>query len=80
MPPDELKKILRDNIRTRRMEIDKTQAWLADKIGSSQAYIANIERGHTSVSVEMMARIAEALGVQPATLVTKDAFVAVSAA
>lgn len=74
MSAEELKQIIRENVRSRRIEKDKTQSQLAQSIGTSQAYIANIERGHTSVSVEMLAKIAEALDTQPAAILTKDAF------
>lgn len=75
MSPQDLKQIVRENIRARRKEIGLTQADLSVKIGASGAAVAQIERGHTSVSMETLANIADALGVQPSMLLTKDAFV-----
>lgn len=75
MPPDKLKQILRDNIRARRAEEGITQAKLASILGTSQAAIAQIERGHSSLSLDMLAKIADALHTQPALLLTPDAFV-----
>lgn len=74
MSPDSLKLIVRENVRERRLEQEMTQAEVALAIGTSQAFIANIERGHTSISMEILAKLAEALGTQPSLLLTKDAF------
>lgn len=48
-------------IRTARQHRGWTQAQLADVLGSSQSAINRVERGHQNVSLEMVARIGEAL-------------------
>src|SRR5690625_3163489 len=48
-------------IRTARQHRGWTQAQLADDLGSSQSAINRVERGHQNVSLEMIARIGEAL-------------------
>lgn len=82
MPPDKLKEIIRANIKVRRAQLvpSLTQAGLAERIGTTQAAVAQIERGHTSVSIEMLAKIADALETQPSLMLTKDAFALAAAA
>ena len=51
-------------IRYLRESISLTQQELAEKVGvESPSYISKIERGQTSPSYELLARIAESLGV-----------------
>lgn len=76
MPPDQLKQIIRENIRARRAEQGLTQADLAILMGVTAPAISQIERGYTSLSVEMLAKIADALAVQPSMLLVEHAFVA----
>jgi transcriptional regulator with XRE-family HTH domain len=58
-----------DRIRLRRLELRLTQADLGKSIGQDQAYVSKIERGQvTGMTVAMLERIAEALGVRPDSL------------
>ena len=45
-----------------------TQAELADAISVTRATVANIENGRQRVSLEMLYRISDALGVDPVSL------------
>jgi transcriptional regulator with XRE-family HTH domain len=45
-----------------------SQEWLADAAHLHRTHISLIERGHRSVRLETVARLAMALGVQPAEL------------
>lgn len=62
---------LAQNLKEKRIEINLSQAALAEKIGSSGNYIAQIERGEKYPSPGMIERIAEALGIDSAELFTK---------
>jgi transcriptional regulator with XRE-family HTH domain len=57
------------NLRTARRLKDITQAQLADQSGVDQRTISDIERGaNRNPSWETVARIAKALGVEPAEI------------
>lgn len=49
-----------------RLNAGLSQTQLADRAGTHQPYIARIERGQTDPSTDMIARIAEALGLDEA--------------
>ncbi len=74
MPPEKLKQIIRENVRARREEIGMTQLQLAAKVSMTGPAISQIERGHCSVSVEVLANIAQALGIQPSRLLVEHEF------
>lgn len=56
------------NIRRIRDARDWTQQGLADRVGTSRFYIAQLEAGSKQCSLEMLARIAKALRVKPGEL------------
>lgn len=45
-----------------------TQVQLAEKVGISQAHISRLENGDDSVSLKLLAELAQALGVRPSDL------------
>ena len=49
-----------------------TQEQLAEKSGTSSQYISALERGQKNATVEMLEKIATALGVQPVILFSFD--------
>lgn len=62
--------IIADNIYQRRQEIGLSQEALADNCGLHRTYIGAIERGERNLTVNTLARIAEALGCTAADLLT----------
>jgi transcriptional regulator with XRE-family HTH domain len=58
------------NIRRIRQERGLSQEQLADLAKLHRTYIGGIERGERNVSLNNLARIAEALGVSPADLLS----------
>lgn len=64
----ELKLGLADLLREERLEQGLTQAVVAKRIGSSQSRVAKLEAGEASVSLDLMVRLALALGLTPATI------------
>ena len=64
----------RDTLASNVVSLRKTRGWsqerLAEECGLHRTYIGDIERGHRNVSVDNVERIAEALGVTPAELLT----------
>ncbi|MGK9264186.1 helix-turn-helix transcriptional regulator [Sinorhizobium meliloti] len=68
----DLKEVMAINLRRIRHGKQLTQEELADRSGLSARYIGAIERADVSASVTVLGQIAEALGVEPAALVTKS--------
>lgn len=68
----DLKEVMAINLRRIRHDKQLTQEELADTAGLSARYIGAIERDDVSASVTVLGQIADALGVEPAELVTRS--------
>jgi UDP-N-acetylglucosamine 1-carboxyvinyltransferase len=55
-------KLVGDSIRSARHEAGLTQAELAERLGTTPAYITNVEAGRTNLTIGQLAHIADALG------------------
>jgi len=66
----DLKEVMARNLRRKRHDQKLTQEELAERAGLSARYVGAIERGDVSASVTVLGQIADALGVEPAELVT----------
>lgn len=64
------KEILAGNLRRLRKTTGLSQEALADRAGLHRTYISSIERCERNVSLENIFLLADALGVEPAVLVT----------
>ena len=64
--------IVARNVRKRRAELGLSQDEVGARADSSGNYIGMIERSETSVSIDMLADIAEVLGVSLRELVDPD--------
>ena len=64
--------IVARNVRKRRAELGLSQDEVGARAESSGNYIGMIERSETSVSIDMLADIAEVLGVSLRDLVDPD--------
>jgi len=51
-----------------RRRADLTQSELAEKVGTSPAYISQLETGYRRASMPMLVRLAAVLGCNPADL------------
>jgi len=69
-----LRSLLSSNIRKRRKFLGVSQEKLAEKVGTSTHYIAQIEQMNKFPSVEMLERIAEALEMDSPELFTTQVF------
>jgi len=56
------------NIKRKRQGRSWTQEELADRVGTSRFYVAQLEAGTKQCSLEMLDRVAKALRVKPGTL------------
>lgn len=68
----DLKEVVAANLRRLRHAKKMTQEDMADRVGLSPRYIGSVERADASPSVTVLGRLAQALGVEPAVLVTKS--------
>ncbi|NTF44042.1 transcriptional regulator [Rhizobium sp. AC27/96] len=68
----DLKDVMATNLRRIRHGKELTQEELAHRTGLSMRYIGAIERAERSATVTVLGKISEALGVEPAELVTKS--------
>lgn len=73
---DEILRLFGERLRELRTERALTQEQLAELAGVDRNYIGQIERGERNVALVNMVRIARALKVQPADLLTSFAAVA----
>ena len=62
---------LGEAIRTFRKKANLTQERLAERADLNYKYLGEVERGEKTISVEALARIAQALNVRMAKLVEK---------
>jgi transcriptional regulator with XRE-family HTH domain len=56
------------NVRKLRSKKKLSQKTLADKIGISVSYVSMLERGQRSPPLDMLEKVAKALGVTPISL------------
>lgn len=59
-------------MRKHRLEVGLTQEKLAFEAQIDLTYVGGIERGKRNPSVLVLARIAKALGIEPAALLSKN--------
>jgi transcriptional regulator with XRE-family HTH domain len=69
----ELQVILAENLRRLRSEHGLSQEAFALRSGIHRTYIGGIERGERNVTLDTVARIAAAFGVDPADLLREPA-------
>jgi transcriptional regulator with XRE-family HTH domain len=69
--PTPLRVIFGDNMRRLRREQGISQEKLADLAGLHRTYVGSVERGERNISIDNMERLAIALGVTVADLVSE---------
>lgn len=67
------RRIVGERIRRRRMELNITQAQLAEQIGKSTKYCADVERGSCGMAVEALLDFCYALRLSPSVVLLGDA-------
>jgi len=68
MDPQELRDIFAANLRVARATRRLSQEALAADSGIARRYLSRIETGRTSVGLDVICRLAAALGMEPAAL------------
>ncbi|MDZ4078638.1 MULTISPECIES: helix-turn-helix domain-containing protein [Hydrocarboniphaga] len=63
-----LRRVFGKNVRVERVRRDLSQEALAHLVATTQSHLSEIERGVAAVQLDMIARIADALLVEPMTL------------
>ncbi|MGD8373935.1 MAG: helix-turn-helix transcriptional regulator [Candidatus Woesebacteria bacterium] len=69
----EYQQVFGKRVRELRKERGLSQVELASKVGIDRSYMGFLERGERNPSLEMIAKIAEALSVTPDELLKKSA-------
>lgn len=69
-PPPEPLKALGERVRARRHELGLSQEGLGDVSGLHWTFVGQVERGQRNISFVNLLRVAQALQVDPAVLVT----------
>lgn len=64
MEKEEWRKKIGEQVRQRRESLGMTQAALSERTGLDRANISKIEGGRYNVSIDILSRIAEALGCE----------------
>lgn len=70
-PAKKLRELLGVNVRRLRHERDLTQEELCARAGMGQSYLSGLESGAKSVSIDVLDKLARALGVTPDQLLKK---------
>lgn len=65
---ESITKIVGENVRRAREAIGVSQEELGDRAGIDRTYVSGVERGVRNPTVKVLARLAEALAVPPASL------------
>mgnify|MGYP001766893387 CR=1 FL=1 len=66
-----LRRILAQNLRRLRKERELSQEQLADAAGLHRTFVGSVERCERNISLDNIAKLAEALGVSASTLLAK---------
>ena len=69
-PPSQLRRIVADNVRRLRAALTLSQEGLAAEAGLHRTYVGAIERAERNLSLDNIERLAQALRVTPAELLT----------
>ncbi len=69
-PPSQLRRIVADNVRRLRVALMLSQEGLAAEAGLHRTYVGAIERAERNLSLDNIERLAQALRVTPAELLT----------
>ena len=67
----DIRKVIGRNVRDVRQDRVWSQEELADRAGVHRTYISQVERGVTNPTATVIAKIADALGVEPAELMLR---------
>ena len=67
----DIRKVIGRNVRDIRQDRIWSQEELADRAGVHRTYISQVERGVTNPTATVIAKIADALGVEPAELMVR---------
>ena len=70
--PEQLETLVSHRIRELRIFRGLTQSELAEKIGSKKPHISDLELGKTSPGLGVIAKLAQALGVEPEEILSEN--------
>ncbi|TGS43726.1 MULTISPECIES: helix-turn-helix transcriptional regulator [unclassified Mesorhizobium] len=68
----EIREVFARNLRKHRQRKKLSQEALAHEAGVDRTYVSALERGVYAASIDTVARLAKALGIEPADLLDPD--------
>ena len=74
MKPEQLRKVIADNVRSRRNALGISLEKLGASADVTHARISQLEHARGSVRCDLLAKLAEALDTEPSVLLTPGAF------
>ena len=72
MDPIELRKVFGSNLRRLRERKGLSQEELAHRAGVNRSYLSRLEHGANYAGLEMIGKMAGALGIEPADLLRRE--------
>ena len=71
-PASRLRRVFAKRVRARRKELGISQEELADRAEVHRTYVSQVERALNNVSIDNIARISEALGIEASELLRSE--------
>ena len=65
-------KLFGERLKARRQELGLTQAQLFEQTGITSPYISAIERGKANPTLDMIVKLAEAVGLEASDMIRRD--------
>ena len=59
------------NLRRLRLEKGWSQTVLSERVGMDRTYVSSLERGANGATIDMLAKLGQALGVEPAAFLQR---------
>jgi len=66
--------VFAQNLRRLRADGGVTQAVLAQRVGMDRTYVCMLERCRSSPTIDMVAKLADALGVEPSSMLERKPY------
>jgi transcriptional regulator with XRE-family HTH domain len=69
-----IRTIFAQNLRRLRADRELSQDRLAQRVGMDRTYVSQLERGMCGATIDMVAKLADAFGVEPASMLERKPY------